>query len=84
MESNYFTEPRYCFKFYVPNSINELMKRGIKELIFLFLPEDTTENGDYRHSDGINIGVNKTRDKAKVLFWITISVAVTLAIGQLK
>ena len=61
------------------NSINAFMKNGVEEFIFLFLPEDTTENGCC-----IDIGGNKTRNTVKVVFWIAISLAVSLAVGLLK
>ena len=84
LESNSYTQSWYCFKFNVPNSINVLMKRGVEDCIFLFLPEDTTEKADHRHSDCINIGVNMIRSTVKVVFLIAISVAASLAVGQLQ
>jgi len=84
MDSNSYTQSCYCFKFYLPNSINAFMKRGVEQLLFLFLPEDTTGDPDQRLNDYIKIGVNKTRNTFKAVFWITISVAATLAVGQLQ
>ena len=84
LESSSFTQSWYCFKFYIPNSINELMKRGVQECIFFFQPEDTTEKADHRHSDCISIGVDNTRSTVKVVLWLAISVAATMAVGQLK
>lgn len=84
LESNSINQSWYCFNFYVPNSINTLMKRGMEEIVFFFQPEDTTGTVDLRHSDRINIKVNKTRNAIHVLLWIAISVAAALAVGQLK
>lgn len=84
LRSNYFTQSGFCYKLYVPHSIKQRIKRGLEKCIFLCLPEDTTENGDPWHSDYRNIGLSKTRSTAKVVFWLVISIAATLAVGQLK
>lgn len=85
LESSSFTQSWYCFKFYILSSKNGLMKRGMEEFNFFFQPEDTSEKPDHRHSDCAGIGVaDNTRSTVKVVLWLAVSVAVSLALGQLK
>ena len=83
LESSSFNQPRYCFKFYINNSIIGLMKRGVQECISFFQPEDTTEKANHKHSDCNSTGLGNTRSTAKVVLWLAISVGVGLAVGQL-
>ncbi len=74
----------YFLDFYIPNSINDLVQKGLKELVYLFQPEETTDKAEGRQYDATGLGTSKTRNIIKVVFWLGISIAISLAIGQLK
>lgn len=69
---------------------SELLSKCSMTLVYLVTPEDTTENGVERHLlirkyNGSNInGAHKTKGAIKAVFWIGISLAIALLMGQLS
>jgi hypothetical protein len=73
----------YFLDFYIPNSINDLVQRGLKELVYLFQPEETTDKAGGRQYEATGLGTSKTRNIVKGVFWLAMSIVISLAIGQL-
>lgn len=74
---------------YYPNltirpSLHEQVARWIGDLIFLFLPEDTTDTTDRKVKDSTALPENRIRSTAKSLFWIAASVLFAIGLGQLN
>lgn len=65
----------YCWNVSVPDAVKEGIKRTGVELMYLVTPEDTT--------DGAAVAKSETGSIVKTLFWVGLSVAVTLLLGQL-
>jgi hypothetical protein len=84
LESNSYTQSNYFVTFHVPAPVLALMKRGVEELRYLFLPEDTSGDGSVFHYGRISGYPSKIRGAVKGLVWIAISIAVAMTIGQLK
>ena len=74
----------YYLNFSVHTSVNSLVKRGMGDLAYLFLPEDTTDNIDRKGKDSIILVKNSSRSTVKVVFWIVVSITISLVLGQLK
>lgn len=74
----------FCYSpdFYIPNSINKLLSKGLKELAYLFQPEDTTDSPEGRHYKATGLGTSNTRNTVKAVFWLAMSILISLAIGQ--
>lgn len=70
------------FNLYDPTPFKDLIKRGLGQLVYLFLPEDTSETGRSQN-DLLSIKASSPRSTVKVLFWVVVSVSITLAVGQL-
>lgn len=69
--------------FQIHNPVPDLLKKWVGELILLVSPQDTTDDTDKE----IKISENQTgntRGIIKVLFLVAISIAVSVALGQLN
>jgi hypothetical protein len=73
----------YFLDFYIPKSINDLVQRGLKELVYLFQPEETTDKPGGQQYEATGLGTSKTRKIVKGVFWLAMSIVISLAIGQL-
>lgn len=69
--------------FQVHNPVPGLLKYWVTELIFLFSPQDTAGKFDQGKRKVENQAGN-TRGIVKVLFWVIISIVLSLALGQLN
>ncbi len=83
LESKQHSAFWYFLDFYLFNPMPALLRKSVGELIFLILPEDTTEKTGPK--DKV-IGYEKcnARSISKVVFWIIISITISIAIGQLR
>lgn len=68
----------------IPEPVNDLVKRGQGELLYLFLAEDTTDHMDQEQKDLTAPGENNTRSTVKTVFWLVASISISLLLGQLK
>lgn len=84
LESKQHTHLRYFLDFYIPNPINDLVKRCLMELVYFFLPEDTTDNVGCRQNEVNCLEVSGNRSTFKVVLWVVVSITFALAVGQLK
>jgi hypothetical protein len=74
----------YYLDFSLPTSVNDLVKRGTGDLVYFFLPEDTTDNTARERKDSIGLAENNPRSTTKVIFWLVASIAIPLMLGQVK
>ena len=75
------------FEYSLDINPSRLLKKFVNECAndatYLLHPEDTSaKTSDISH-DILNQKANSTRDVTKTLFWITVSIAATIALGQL-
>lgn len=84
MESREHTALKAYLEFYFTNSVKDLVKRGLKNLAYLFLPEETIERPRGRQNKTIGFEASKTGSTLKMVFWVVVSIILSLAIGQLK
>jgi hypothetical protein len=70
--------------FHIPDSINDLAKRGLKELLYLLLPEESFENPGGRKDKTTGLETTNARSIIKGLFWIVVSIGISLAMGNLQ
>ena len=61
-----------------------LTRKCYRELLYLLMPEDTTIQGGGRRKDAAGLDVSNTRSIIKVLFWVVISITMSMVMGQLK
>jgi hypothetical protein len=75
----------FCYlpNFSVPAPINDLVKRGLEELAYLFLPEDTTDKPGCRKNEMSRPGENNIHNTFKLVLWVVVSITFSLAVGQL-
>ncbi len=68
----------------VSNPIKDRIKKSLGELVCWLLPEDTTDKAGpgRNHSNGLNTG--HACNVGKAIFWIVVSIGISLAMGQLK
>lgn len=84
MESREHAALKAYLEFDFTNSIKDLVKRGLKNLAYLFLPEETIERPRGRKNEAIGFEASKTGSILKMVFWVVMSITLSLAIGQLK
>lgn len=82
LESRQHVQFGYFIDFYTPNSINNLLKRGMNELAYLFLPEDTTHLDGHCQKKVDGLVPSNIRSIAKVAFWVGVSIVIPLIIGN--
>ncbi len=82
MESISFSLPLHHFSFHIPSSINTRINTVIKDILFVFLPEDTTKSETHQHSTSFGIEKKNIRSIIKALVWITIAITIPLLLGQ--
>ena len=61
----------------------DLFGRGLKELSFLCCPEDTTDNIGCRQTEITYRKAIGLRHVLKGVFWVIVSIAVSIVVGQL-
>lgn len=76
LESNQHVHFGYLLDFSIPNPINDRVKRGLKELLYLLRPEDTSGAMGFPET-------NRTHSTIKVVLWVAVAITLSLAIGQL-
>jgi hypothetical protein len=74
----------YCLDFSIVPPVTDLLKRGLEDLAYLFVPEDTADNGERKRKDSHSLKENSIRSTVKVAFWLVVSVTLSLALGQLQ
>ena len=74
----------YFLDFYIPNSINCLVRRGLKELVYLIQPEESTDKAGGWQYEVTGIETSNTRSIIKVVFWLVMSIIISSAVGKLK
>ena len=72
----------YSLDFHIPNSVNKLARSGLKELVYLFQPEETTDRAEGHHYEATGLGTSNTRNRVKAVFWFAMSIVISLAIGH--
>lgn len=63
--------------------VSELFGKILKALAYLCCPEDTTENIGYRQMEMTGSKAIGGRHTLKGVFWVIVSIVVSLAVGQL-
>lgn len=74
----------YRANFCVSGSLNDLVKRGLYKLVYLFIPQDTTAETGRCKNDLIYSETSSIRSVIKSVFWVVVSIMASLALGQLK
>lgn len=83
LESKLHAYLGYRLSFNMLPSFNGLLKKGLKELVDLVTPEDTTMSTGRRQTDLFRVKVGNTVNIVKVLFWVVVSIAISVGLGQL-
>ncbi|WP_028585296.1 hypothetical protein [Desulfogranum mediterraneum] len=78
LESKQYAYYWYGLDFSIPRAVRELVKRGLKELAFLLLPEDTSGQEKMRP------GEDTARSAFKLVFWAVLAIGISLVLGQLN
>lgn len=75
----------YSLDLYGSASIPHLLRKFQREIHFLVTPEDTTGQNGRRGEQPISFEVSSnTRNLIKVVFWVVVSITISIAMGQLK
>lgn len=64
-----------------PISINDLLKKVVREITYLLHLEDSTEKVENRNHSYNHLEVNNTREVIKTVFWIATSISIPLMLG---
>jgi hypothetical protein len=82
LETRQHIQLGYFHDFSSPSSLTILLQKGKKEIAYLLLPEDSSHvDGDCQNRmDGLMPG--KIRSMVKTIFWIGISIAIPLVLGN--
>lgn len=73
----------YFSNVYIITPVSDLFRRCMRELAYLCCPVDTTENIGRRQTEINCSKVIELRPVLKGVFWVIVSIAVPVAIGQL-
>lgn len=73
----------YFPKVSIITPMSDLFRIGMKEITYLCYPEDTTDNIGCRQTEKPYSGVVRVRHALKGVFWVIVSIAVSIAVGQL-
>ncbi len=84
LQSKQYSEFWYFLDFHVFSSLSDAVRKCLKEVAFLVVPEDTTDNGAGRDKRVIRVEAGKARSIIKVAFWIVTAIILSLCIGQLR
>lgn len=84
LESKQHVHLGYSPDFYISNPINDLVKKGLGDLVCWLLPEDTTDKAGPGRNRSIDLNTAHTGSVGKTMFWIVVSIGISLAMGQLK
>jgi|LGVF01.2.fsa_nt_gb hypothetical protein len=84
LQSKQYSEFWYFLDFHVFSSLSDVVRKCLKEVVFLVVPEDTTDNVAGRDKRGIGVEASNARSIGKVTFWIVIAIILSLSIGQLR
>lgn len=69
---------------YPVNRISEFLDKSGKALMFLFSPEDTTDNQSEGQMQIARHDAYNFRGLIKVAFWVAISISIALLMGRLS
>lgn len=61
-----------------------MLRKYLGELIYLIIPEDTTDKTEGRSNHCLRLEAANFSSNIKVVFWIAVSIAMSIAIGQLS
>lgn len=75
---------KYDLVAYTSQLISEPLNKISKELTYLLLPEDTTENGDEKQFQTPKYNENSIVGVVKAVFWIASSISIVLLMGRLS
>ncbi|MFW2365313.1 MAG: hypothetical protein ACN4GW_02795 [Desulforhopalus sp.] len=78
LESKFNSPYCYCINLCTSISINDLAKKGMRELAYLFQLEDSTDRAGGRVKDYGKLEGNTTRGVVKAVFWIATSIIIPL------
>ena len=62
---------------------SDLLRKGLKELTYLYCPEDTTGNIGCLRTEMTCSKAIRALHVIKGLFWVIVSISVSVAVGQL-
>ncbi|BHH82485.1 hypothetical protein [Desulforhopalus sp. 52FAK] len=83
LESKLERQFEYSLDINPSRRLQKLISESASEAGYLLQPEDTSSNADNSSHDMMAPNVKGTRDMVKTLFWISVSIAATIAMGQL-
>lgn len=83
LESKLERQFEYSLDINPSRPLKKFISEHASEASYLLQPEDTSAKAYDISHDMMAQNTNSTRDIVKTLFWIAVSIAVTIALGQL-
>jgi hypothetical protein len=83
MVDSKFLSPLKCFgKYTLENSKSNLRKTLLKDFLYLIHPVDSSTQDSWKKAESEHQG--KKINTFKLLFWVLVSISISLVLGQLK